>query len=195
MQKRTLIDMPESTSLLLNVCILVVSAIWVMLPAYLPNSVAAATGGGVPVDLGRCCRDGRRILGDGKTYRGFIIGVSAGILVGLCQVVTEITGLVPFLPPHSLLSVPALAIGSLLGDMVKSFFKRRMGIERGGEWILVDQYDFLAGALILTLIIDPYWVFSTITIPLLIVILIITPLLHRIVNIIGYKIGVKKVPW
>jgi len=28
-----------------------------------------------------------------------------------------------------------------------------------------------------------------------IVILVLTPLLHRTVNIIGYKLGLKKVPW
>jgi len=187
--------MPEVSSLLINGCVLIISAIWIMLPAYLPNSVAAASGGGMPVDMGRCYRDGRRILGDGKTIRGFLVGVSAGILVGLCEIVVESAGIVSFIPPHSIICVFTLSIGSLLGDMVKSFFKRRMGIERGGEWILVDQYDFLAGALILTLLFDWQWIISTITIPLLIAILIITPLLHRIVNIIGYKIGVKKVPW
>ncbi|MFA7152528.1 MAG: CDP-archaeol synthase, partial [Methanoregulaceae archaeon] len=42
-----------------------VSALWIMLPAYVPNSVAAATGGGTPIDLGRNFSDGRRIFGDG----------------------------------------------------------------------------------------------------------------------------------
>ena len=33
------------------------------------------------------------------------------------------------------------------------------------------------------------------TLPILIVILILTPVLHRSVNIIGYRIKVKKEPW
>jgi len=79
--------------------------------------------------------------------------------------------------------------------MIKSFFKRRRGIDRGGEWLLVDQFDFVVGALGLALLFDPSWTLSTITIPLLVAILVITPLLHRIVNIIGYKVGLKEVPW
>lgn len=195
MQKRTNIGMQDFTSILFEGLILIISAIWVMLPAYLPNSIAATVGGGAPIDGGRNWRDGRRILGDGKTIRGFIGGVTGGAVIGLCQVALAGTGVISLLPAHTLLSVILLATGSLLGDMVKSFFKRRQGIERGGEWILVDQYDFLAGALLLTLIFNSGWVFQTITVPLLIVIIIITPVLHRTVNIIGYKIGVKKVPW
>ncbi|MDD1724585.1 MAG: CDP-2,3-bis-(O-geranylgeranyl)-sn-glycerol synthase [Methanospirillum sp.] len=166
-----------------------------MLPAYLPNSVAAAVGGGTPVDAGRYWRDGRRILGDGKTIRGFAGGVAAGCFAGLLEIVTEMSGFIPFLPAHTFLSVFLLATGSLLGDMVKSFFKRRQGIDRGGEWPIIDQYDFLAGAFCFCLIFDPGWLFATITLPLFVAILIITPILHRGVNIIGYKIGVKKVPW
>ncbi|NLL10891.1 MAG: CDP-archaeol synthase, partial [Methanomicrobiales archaeon] len=42
---------------------------------------------------------------------------------------------------------------------------------------------------------DPGWVFNTFSLPLLAAILVLTPLLHRTVNIIGYKVGLKKVPW
>ena len=187
--------MPDSATILSNGLIFIGSAIWVMLPAYLPNNFAALTGGGMPVDMGRNWTDGRRILGDGKTIRGFVGGVTAGILIGAVQMYAEISGLVPWFPPHTLTAVILLAIGSLLGDMVKSFFKRRQGIDRGGEWFLVDQLDFVVGALLLTLLFDPIWMLNTMTIPLLIVILVLTPLLHRTVNIIGYKLGLKKVPW
>ena len=50
------------------------SAFWIMLPAYLPNPVAAIFGGGTPIDLGKNFSDGKRVLGDGKTYRGLIFG-------------------------------------------------------------------------------------------------------------------------
>lgn len=166
-----------------------------MLPAYVPNSAAAAIGGGFPVDGGRNWRDGRRILGDGKTVRGFIGGVACGCIVGMIQI--QVQGISPFssLPALSPLPVILLATGALAGDMVKSFFKRRAGIERGGAWPVVDQYDFVAGALIFLLVGDPSFVPGIITLPVLVAILIITPILHRVVNIIGYKIGVKDVPW
>ncbi len=187
--------MPDSATILSNGLILLGSAIWVMLPAYLPNNFATLTGGGMPIDMRRTWSDGRRILGDGKTIRGFVGGVTAGILIGLLQMYAEISGLVPWFPSHTLTAVILLAVGSLLGDLIKSFFKRRQGIERGGEWFLVDQLDFVIGALLLTLLLDSAWVVQTITLPLLITILILTPLLHRTVNIIGYKLGLKKVPW
>ena len=45
------------------------------------------------------------------------------------------------------------------------------------------------------LVFDPSWLFTYVTWPILIVILILTPILHRAVNIIGYICGVKKEPW
>ena len=171
------------------------SAIWIMLPAYLPNSVAAVFGGGTPIDGGRNFSDGRRIFGDGKTFRGLIIGISAGIGIGLVQIWCSGAFGLENLPVHTFRSVSLLATGALLGDLCKSFFKRRLGKERGARWPLADMYDFVAGALILTLLLYPSWIVANITLPVLIFILILTPLLHRTVNIIGYYLGVKEVPW
>jgi CDP-2,3-bis-(O-geranylgeranyl)-sn-glycerol synthase len=53
----------------------------------------------------------------------------------------------------------------------------------------------VAGAFLLLLALDPGWLFANVTIPVFILILIITPVLHRVVNIIGYHIKVKEVPW
>jgi CDP-2,3-bis-(O-geranylgeranyl)-sn-glycerol synthase len=79
--------------------------------------------------------------------------------------------------------------------LFKSFFKRRFGKERGTKWPVADQYDLVAGAFLLLLLLDPTWLSAYVTIPVLIIILIITPVLHRAVNIIGYHIRVKEVPW
>src|SRR5665647_3184936 len=57
-----------------------------MLPAYLPNSFAAVFGGGKPIDGGRTLKDGRRIIGDGKTYRGLFSGIFFGVLAGSIQI-------------------------------------------------------------------------------------------------------------
>jgi len=167
-------------------------AFWVMLPAYLPNSMAAVFGGGRPIDGKRVWSDGRRIFGDGKTWRGLLGGILSGIAIGGVELLVQnyvgfsvLTGL----------SVILLAVGALLGDLVKSFFKRRLNKKRGEEWLIADQYDLVIGAFVLLLIFDPSWVFATITLPVAIIILIITPLLHRGANIIGYLIGVKDVPW
>jgi CDP-2,3-bis-(O-geranylgeranyl)-sn-glycerol synthase len=172
-----------------------VVAIWVMLPAYVPNSAAAALGGGAPVDMGKTWSDGRRILGDGKTWRGFVLGVACGVAVGIVQIVARDAFGLSSLPEHTLITVFLLAFGALLGDMVKSFIKRRLGKESGEEWLIADQYDLVAGSLGLLLVFQYGWVVENVTLGVFVWIIILTPLLHRAANIIGYLIGVKKVPW
>ncbi|MDD1687987.1 MAG: CDP-2,3-bis-(O-geranylgeranyl)-sn-glycerol synthase [Methanoregula sp.] len=166
-----------------------------MLPAYLPNPVAALFGGGTPIDLGRNFSDGKRIFGDGKTFRGLIIGILAGIGIGLVQIqVVKAFGW-ENLPEHTYMSITLLATGALLGDLCKSFFKRRLGKERGAKWPVADMYDLVAGALLMVLIFDSAWLFANMTLLIFILILILTPILHRAVNIIGYHFRVKEVPW
>jgi CDP-2,3-bis-(O-geranylgeranyl)-sn-glycerol synthase len=171
------------------------SALWIMLPAYLPNPVAALCGGGAPIDAGKNYPDGRRFFGDGKTWRGLVAGILAGITVGLLQIWAAGVYDLSLLPRQTLLSVTLLAVGALLGDLVKSFFKRRFGKERGTKWPVADQYDLVAGAFLLLLAFDPGWLFSEVTAASFICILILTPLLHRATNIIGYILKVKEVPW
>jgi CDP-2,3-bis-(O-geranylgeranyl)-sn-glycerol synthase len=172
------------------------SAFWIMVPAYVPNPVAALCGGGTPIDFDKNYSDGRRLLGDGKTYRGLACGVLAGIAVGALQIWLASTYGWTIIPQEqTAASIVILAFGALLGDMVKSFVKRRLGKNRGEAWPIADQYDLVAGAFILMLIFDPSWIISNLTLPVFIVILILTPILHRAVNIIGYLCGVKKEPW
>jgi CDP-2,3-bis-(O-geranylgeranyl)-sn-glycerol synthase len=166
-----------------------------MLPAYVPNPVAALLGGGTPIDLRKNYSDGNRIFGEGKTYRGLFYGILAGILTGLFLIWIDNRFPLASLPQHTLLSVTLLATGALLGDLVKSFFKRRCGKERGTKWPVADQYDLVAGAFLLLLIGDPAWLFATVTLPVFLTVLIITPVLHRATNIIGYMFRIKEVPW
>lgn len=167
-------------------------AVWVMIPAYIPNPAAVILGGGRPIDGGRLWRDQRRIFGDGKTWRGLAGGIAAGIAVGVCMLlVQEQTGW----GIHTPLTIVAMPVGALAGDLVKSFFKRRLNKERGEEWLIADQYDLVAGSLVLTLLVDPAWIIATITPAVLLWIVILTPLLHRGANIIGYVAGLKDVPW
>jgi len=166
-----------------------------MLPAYIPNPSAALFGGGRPIDLGKRLKDGYRIFGDGKTYRGLVIGTLCGILIGLIQNIIS-----PFidLPRFPISALFCLSFGALLGDLIKSFFKRRMGLDRGAPLPLVDQLDFVFGSWLLSYIFVRDWFLNSFLYDygnIIIVVLIITPLLHLSVNFIGYKLGVKKEPW
>lgn len=180
-------------------------ALWIMIPAYIPNPAAALIGGGTPIDFGRNAEDGRRLFGDGKTWRGFFGGILTGILCGLIQMqLAEIFGL-EMLPQHTFVTVIALSVGSLTGDLVKSYFKRRLGKERGTKWPIADMYDMVAGSLILLLaalaatgtFAEFFMQFETVwfVLAVFIAIMILSPLLHRGTNIIGYLLGLKDVPW
>ena len=166
-----------------------------MLPAYVPNSVAAVLGGGRPIDHGRNFTDGRRLFGDGKTYRGFFAGVAGGVLAGGMQIWLQGAYPFPSLPAQTFLSVVLLSLGALMGDLAKSFFKRRLGKASGEPWPVADQYDLVAGAFLMLAIFDLPWLLQAVTLPVLLWILVLTPLLHKTANVIGYLIGVKDVPW
>ena len=192
----SLLEVLECTIISIDFFIIpLLAAIWIMLPAYIPNPMAALLGGGTPIDFGRNYSDGHRIFGDGKTFRGLFFGVLAGIITGLLLIWLSGTFTLTFLPRHTLASVSLLALGALLGDLGKSFLKRRMGKVRGEKWPVADQLDLVVGAFILMLIFDPAWLFAYLTLPVFIIILILTIVIHRAVNIIGYMLGVKEVPW
>jgi len=90
-----------------------------------------------------------------------------------------------------------LSFGALFGDMAASFYKRRQNLQRGDKFALLDMYDFIFMSLLLCFIFQRDWLLSWILdgwVPLF-TILVLTPFLHRGVNIIGYKIGVKNEPW
>jgi CDP-2,3-bis-(O-geranylgeranyl)-sn-glycerol synthase len=87
----------------------------------------------------------------------------------------------------------------MLGDSAGSFAKRRLDIGRGVKAPILDQYNFVIGAVVLVLIFRSGWFLDRYIrgngIYGLILFLIVAPLLHRGVNIIGYKLGKKNVPW
>ncbi|RZN15241.1 MAG: CDP-2,3-bis-(O-geranylgeranyl)-sn-glycerol synthase [Methanosarcinales archaeon] len=170
----------------------ILSALWLMLPAYIANPTAVVCGGGASIDFGRNFVDGRRILGDGKTYRGLVGGVICGTILGIIQMNTALAGR---FGGFTLLAVFSLSFGALLGDMCKSFIKRRLGFKRGAKFMIADQLDFVIGAWILTYLLQGSWFIEHFTATTMVIILIITPVLHRITNLIGYYVKLKKEPW
>ncbi len=178
-------------------------ALWFFLPAYVANPMAVVFGGGTPIDSGRVLRDGERLFGDGKTWRGLAGGVASGTLLGLI-LSTAVDLLAPgttwsFGPwPWVPLGVSALlALGALLGDLWGAFVKRRLHKPRGAKAVGLDQYDFVVGALALAASLP--WsadrFFRGDGLLGLLAIILITPALHRAVNILGYRMGKKHEPW
>ncbi len=146
--------------------IAVLGAVYFMLPAYVANLSGLAFGGGTPVDGGRECKDGRRLIGNGVTWKGLqngtIIGTLVGAVLGIIGTfygdLSVLTGGIIDLHVYGsliggLILGFLMAFGALVGDAVGSFLKRRIGLERGAPAPFMDQLDFVVGALVLSLLV------------------------------------------
>ena len=180
--------------------IAVLGAVYFMLPAYVANLSGLAFGGGTPVDGGRECKDGRRLIGNGVTWKGLqngtIIGTLVGAVLGIIGTfygdLSVLTGGIIDLHVYGsliggLILGFLMAFGALLGDAVGSFLKRRMGLERGAPAPFMDQLDFVVGALVLSLLVVRIsWSFF-------IIIALLSLVLHLGSNTFAYLIGIKDV--
>ncbi|MDR9412911.1 MAG: CDP-2,3-bis-(O-geranylgeranyl)-sn-glycerol synthase [Haloferacaceae archaeon] len=171
-------------------------AVWILLPTYIPNNVAVLVGGGRPLDGGRRYR-GQRLLGDGKTVRGSVGGAIAGVLVAmgltlLRPMVEPLVGItLPRFPPAVIVALP---VGAIVGDIAGSFLKRRADYARGAALPLLDQLDFLIGAAMMTLLVAPGWLLATVSPAVAAIAVVMTPVLHRLANIVAYTLGLKQEP-
>ncbi|HDD46352.1 MAG TPA: CDP-2,3-bis-(O-geranylgeranyl)-sn-glycerol synthase [Candidatus Aenigmarchaeota archaeon] len=172
-----------------------IESIWLILPAYAANGLVPLFKGKHVMDGGKKFIDRMRLFGDGKTWEGFIGGCVIGVLIATIEMLAF-----PYLPfdqsPVTLTIVEMtpllgflLGFGAMLGDLMGSFIKRRLKIERGGKAPLLDQLDFLVGALACSALI------VRIKIEWVVWLFILTPIFHLIANRIGYLLKVKSVPW
>lgn len=177
----------------------VIQSIIMFIPALIANSGAVITGGHFVIDRGKKFFDGRRILGNGKTLSGYLGGIGIGTITGF--IIYLISGafgyaLGTYGNVYGALMIPlVMATGSLTGDIAGSFIKRRIGIDRGGKGGLLDQWPFALMAFLFLYIFErSYFMLHYVYLPM-IVILVIVPPIHRAVNIIGYRMHKKDVPW
>jgi len=133
----------------------VLQVLWLFLPAYVANMSPVFVQGwfdrlAIPIDGGRSFR-GTRIFGDHKTWRGLLAGIVVGTAIYEIQRWIHAAGFLAGLAlldyaDDPLLPGFLLGLGTGVGDAVKSFFKRRVGIPPGASWLGFDQLDFFAGA-------------------------------------------------
>ena len=168
----------------------ILHAFWFIAPAYAANAFPPLLKGKHPLDFGKSLGK-YRILGDGKTIEGSAGGIAFGMFIGL----VEIYCIYPVVPPEfnlpelSLPLVFLLSSGAIAGDIFVSFIKRRLGIKRGASMPILDQLDFLLGALI----------FSSLAVrheaAIAFILIVFTPLIHVLANTLGYVLRIKKVPY
>ncbi|MCD5397095.1 MAG: CDP-archaeol synthase [Candidatus Pacebacteria bacterium] len=113
------------------------------------------------------------LFGKNKTYGGWLLGILTAVLVVLIQDRLILIGLI-------------MGIGTMAGDSIKSFFKRRAKIKEG-KYIFWDTIDWYLGVLLLLLI--------TNTLPdkeIIITSIFICPIIVALVNFISFKVKVKR---
>lgn len=158
-----------------------VSAICILLPVYCTNGAPVIFGGGRPIDFGRSLSDGQRILGDHKTIQGFASGLMIGVIVGAFE---------SFFLSENLLPIAILASsGALLGDLAGAFVKRRLRIKPGRPLPVLDQLDFVIGAVLMVSII------FNVSMGTVLIVALVTPPIHLLTNFGAYVLGLKSTYW
>jgi CDP-2,3-bis-(O-geranylgeranyl)-sn-glycerol synthase len=133
----------------------VARVLYFFVPAYLANMSPVLVQGwfgrlATPIDGGLTWR-GRRVLGDHKTWRGLLAGI---VVAPMALAIQQLVHAAGYLHELALIDYERaglglgllMGLGTGVGDAVKSFFKRQIGIAPGKSWIGFDQLDFFAGA-------------------------------------------------
>ena len=185
----------------INIIFIIISAILFILPAYVANGSALVFGGGTPLDMGKSLKDGRRLIGDGVTWKGFIGGTIVGTIIGaILGLIGQLIGISINQLSFGMINTVVygdilsglllgflLAFGALCGDAIGSFIKRRIGIQRGKSAPIMDQLDFVIVAIILSLLL------VKLDILFILLICVLTLIIHLGTNTGAYLLGLKDV--
>lgn len=197
----------------------ILTALYFFLPAFVANMLPVILGA-LRFPFGRPISE--KWLGSHKTWRGFYAGYLGALLVLAVQSHFAIAVVVPgdnFSSVFSLSNSPSFmaspllnyahlniflyalpfGLGAIAGDAIKSFFKRRLKRKPGAPFFPFDQLDFVIGALVSLIpfyLLDPQSFLSSPFQPgVLLTLLLLTPLLHLLTNLLAYALGMKKVWW
>jgi CDP-2,3-bis-(O-geranylgeranyl)-sn-glycerol synthase len=133
----------------------------------------------------------KKKFGKNKTWRGLVVAPLVGGLIFFLQKLIYSTGFTKLaLIDYSGFSVLLgflLGSGAILGDLMKSYFKRKRKIKAGKPWPFWDQLDFVFGALLFG---------GLVYVPpaeTVLILLVASPLLHISINHVGYYLGIRKI--
>lgn len=132
------------------------------------------------MDGGRTLSDGQPIFGSHKTIRGVVVGIVAGAIIGLGESLID---------SRLLFGGFMIALGAVLGDLFGAFIKRRLRVEPGRAFPILDQLDFVFGSLVLGY---PFFSIGPLSVILFVV---VTPPIHLATNYGAYLFGIKKTRW
>ncbi len=129
-----------------------------------------------PVDLGFRFIDGRRLLGNSKTWRG------------LASSVVLTAGLAMLMGYECLIGVQ-VAAGALAGDLCSSFIKRRLGLRSSAMAPLLDQ---VPESLFPALLMMSAFALDSKDVVILVLAFIILELL---LSTVAYRLGIRRTPY
>lgn len=168
----------------------IIALLLFLLPVYIANSSPVILGGGIAIDLGEKFFDKKRILGKGKTVRGFIAGVACGTVAGVLIAMIHPLGFFSSINAQ-MMGAFAVSLGTMTGDSLGSFIKRRIDIARGRPFI-IDTALFLAVALAF---VYPFAEAGLYALDNLLFMFGLTIIMHPAANLVANKMGLKNVPW
>ncbi len=109
------------------------------------------------------------------------MGIVAGSIIGLIQ------GIIGGEMVFGLLLGFLLGLGAMVGDALGSFSKRRLGLESGSPAPVLDQVGFVIFAFLFACLV------TSLELGMLMILLVLTPAIHLITNVVAFKIGIKDV--
>lgn len=172
---------------------ILLQTLYFFLPAYISNMMPVFVKKinflNYPIDHGREWK-GKRILGDHKTWRGLFFGTFSGFIFYEFQRLLYNNGILTQFALVDYSNTPIflgalLGFSALFGDLLKSFFKRRLNIRPGKPWVPFDQLDFIVTTIVLTV----HW--SGITIIDSVLTIVVVFFLTMAVQYAGYKLRLK----
>lgn len=183
-------------------------------PAYISNAMMVFTNDGYPIDQGKKFIDGKRLFGRTKTRGGFIGGIIFGFIVSFVINIIfyyaypsiedfaktqlnfleyiDIEYLRNFLSPAPyLILVRAIFCGvsAPVGDLTKSFIKRRFSFQSGQPFWIADQLDFI----LMTFLLNFAW--FPLDVYMFLLLILMSPSVSFTANTVAYIIGKKTEPW
>ncbi len=99
--------------------------------------------------------------------------------------------------PVAFVRATVLSVGALLGDLIGSFIKRRLGMKRGQSAIGMDQLGFVITGFFLVWLFYPWVTTISFDLFLLYVVFLIPVsfIVHVSANVVAYLLRLKDVPW
>ena len=175
---------------------IILQCFYFMLPIYFANMAPVIVKKinflKIPIDFNKKL-NGKSIFGKNKTFRGLFFGIIFAMVIAFVQYLFYNNGIfvdLSFIDYSNWLLLGFLmGFGAIIGDLVESFVKRRLDYEPGKSFIPFDQTDFVIGALIFVF---PLVQFS---ISKVILILVLSFVLHIIVNHTAYFLKIRKEKW